>query len=74
MAAEDMTAPPKVRSRKDGAAVPLSDGDRQLLNLMQGAFPLDERPYLRVAEAAGTTEDAVLGDNARRLFGGRLAT
>ena len=67
MAAEDMTVPPKVRSRKEGAAVPLSDADRKLLNLMQGSFPLDERPYLRVAEAAGITEDRVLADVQRLL-------
>ena len=34
----------KVRSRKDGAAVPLDDLDRKLLNLMQGSFPLDAAP------------------------------
>ncbi|MEA2177862.1 MAG: hypothetical protein QOG77_1159, partial [Solirubrobacteraceae bacterium] len=27
----------KVRSRKDGSAVPLDDLDRKLLNLMQGS-------------------------------------
>jgi siroheme decarboxylase len=38
----------KARSRKDGAAVPLDDTDRRLLNLMQGSFPLEPRPYARV--------------------------
>ena len=33
-------ATPKIRSRKDGAAVPLDDVDRRLLNLMQGKFPI----------------------------------
>ena len=41
----------KVRSRKGGAAVPLDDTDKQLLNLMQGQFPLDPRPFARVAAA-----------------------
>ena len=50
----------KVRSRKDGAAVPLDDIDKQLLNLMQGSFPLDARPFTAVAELAGLTEDEVL--------------
>ena len=40
------------RSRKHGAAVPLDELDKQLLNLMQGAFPLEPRPYARVAELA----------------------
>ena len=45
---------PKTRSRKDGAAVPLSDTDRTLLNLMQGSFPLEPRPYAAVAREAGS--------------------
>jgi DNA-binding Lrp family transcriptional regulator len=50
----------KTRSRKGGAAVPLDDLDRRLLNLMQGSFPLVERPYVDVAAAAGMPEDEVL--------------
>jgi DNA-binding Lrp family transcriptional regulator len=46
-------AAPKVRSRRDGAAVALEDLDRRLLNLMQGSFPIAERPYRDVARAAG---------------------
>ena len=38
---------PKVRSRKDGAAVPLDELDKKLLNLMQGSFPLAPRPVRR---------------------------
>jgi len=30
---------PKLRSRKHGAAIHLSDVDKRLLNLMQGSFP-----------------------------------
>jgi DNA-binding Lrp family transcriptional regulator len=67
MASSDVTATPKLRSRKHGAAVPLSDRDRQLLNLMQGSFPIDERPYLRVAEQAGMSEEEVLADVQRLL-------
>jgi siroheme decarboxylase len=51
---------PKVRARKDGAAVPLDERDRRLLNLMQGSFPLEPRPYARVAELTGEPEDWVL--------------
>ena len=51
---------PKLRSRKDGAAVPLDDLDRRLLNLMQGSFPIAARPYQHVAALAETTEEDVL--------------
>jgi DNA-binding Lrp family transcriptional regulator len=50
----------KIRSRKDGAAVPMDDTDRSLLNLMQGRFPLEPRPYARVAESAEIGEDEAL--------------
>ena len=50
----------KVRSRKGGSAVPLDDTDRQLLNLMQGSFPLDPRPFARVAALAELSEEEVL--------------
>jgi DNA-binding Lrp family transcriptional regulator len=53
-------APSKVRSRKDGAAIPLDETDKKLLNLMQGRFPLVRRPYAQVAELAGVPEDEVL--------------
>jgi DNA-binding Lrp family transcriptional regulator len=67
VASVDKTAVPKIRSRNDGAAVPLSDLDRKLLNQMQGSFPLDQRPYLRVAEVLGITEEQVLSDIQRLL-------
>jgi DNA-binding Lrp family transcriptional regulator len=66
-----VTPVPKIRSRKEGAAVPLSDLDRKLLNLMQGSFPLDPRPFARVAEQAGVTEEQVLAD-VRRLLDDRI--
>jgi siroheme decarboxylase len=50
----------KVRSRKGGSAVPLDETDKQLLNLMQGSFPLDPRPFAAVAELAGLAEEEVL--------------
>jgi DNA-binding Lrp family transcriptional regulator len=50
----------KTRSRKHGAAIPLDDLDKRLLNLMQGSFPIEPRPYRRVAELAGVHEDEVL--------------
>ncbi|MGD0197622.1 MAG: Lrp/AsnC family transcriptional regulator [Solirubrobacteraceae bacterium] len=51
---------PKTRSRTDGAAIPLDDVDRKLLNLMQGSFPLEARPYGAVAQLAGITEEETL--------------
>ncbi|MGA9875857.1 MAG: Lrp/AsnC family transcriptional regulator [Solirubrobacteraceae bacterium] len=53
-------ATPKLRSRKYGAAIPLDDLDKRLLNLMQGSFPIEPRPYLRVAELAGIQESEVM--------------
>jgi DNA-binding Lrp family transcriptional regulator len=53
-------AQPKLRSRKHGAAIPLDELDKKLLNLMQGKFPIEPRPYLRVAELAEVSEDEVM--------------
>ena len=50
----------KVRSRKDGSAVPLDELDKKLLNLLQGSFPLAPRPFEHVGVLAGTTEDEVV--------------
>ena len=50
----------KTRSRKDGAAIPLEDIDRKLLNLMQGSFPIAPRPYQHVAELGGVDEAEVM--------------
>ena len=57
-------ATPKVRSRTQGAAVPLSEADKRLLNLLQSRFPLAERPFAAVAEEAEMTEDEVLDRTA----------
>jgi siroheme decarboxylase len=57
----------KVRSRKDGSAVPLDELDRKLLNLLQGSYPIASRPYAHVAELAGVPEDEVLTRTKRLL-------
>ena len=62
-----MASVDKVRSRKDGAAVPLDELDKKLLNLLQGRFPLAERPFAHVAELAGTSEEDVLARTDRLL-------
>jgi DNA-binding Lrp family transcriptional regulator len=61
----------KVRSRKDGAAVPLDELDKKLLNLLQGSFPLDPCPFAAVAGLAGAAEDEVLR-RTRRLVDERI--
>jgi len=58
---------PKLRSRKHGAAIPLDDFDKRLLNAMQGSFPIAERPFAAVAAEAGITEEQVMADVARLL-------
>jgi siroheme decarboxylase len=69
--ASDLTATPKIRSRKGGAAVPLDDFDRSLLNEMQGSFPIEPRPYAAVARALGVPEERVL-TRVRELIGDRI--
>ncbi len=54
------TATPKLRSRKHGAAIPLDELDKRLLNLMQGSFPIAPRPYARVAELAEIDEQEAM--------------
>jgi DNA-binding Lrp family transcriptional regulator len=60
-------ATPKLRSRAGGAAVPLDETDRKLLNLMQGSFPIAPRPYLAVGELSGLEEQEVMSRVSRLL-------
>jgi len=71
MATPDLTATPKLRSRKHGAAIPLDELDRRLLNLMQGSFPLEARPYAAVAKLAEVDEAEVLS-RVRHLLDQRI--
>jgi DNA-binding Lrp family transcriptional regulator len=64
-------ARPKLRSRKYGAAIPLDEVDKRVMNLMQGRFPLERRPYARVAELAEVGESDVLG-RVQRLIDERI--
>jgi siroheme decarboxylase len=61
----------KTRSRTHGAARPLTDLERKLLNLMQGRFPLEPRPYAAVAREAGITEEQAL-EMVRQLLADRI--
>jgi DNA-binding Lrp family transcriptional regulator len=51
---------PKLRSRKHGAAIPLDERDKRLLNLMQGSFPIAPRPFQHVASQAKMTEEQAM--------------
>jgi siroheme decarboxylase len=61
----------KVRSRRDGAAIPLDEADKRLLNLMQGSFALTRRPFEHVAGLAGLTADEVM-TRVKRLLEKRI--
>lgn len=62
---------PKLRSRKHGAAVELSEMDKRLLNLMQGQFPIHAHPYQHVAARAGVTEEEAMA-RVRELLEERI--
>lgn len=61
----------KVRSRRDGAAIPLDDTDRRLMNLMQSEFPLVPEPYAALAERAEIGLDELM-QRTQRLLDGRI--
>jgi siroheme decarboxylase len=62
-------AGPKLRSRKDGAAIPLDDTDRRLMNLMQSNFPLVAEPYAKLAAEAELPIDDFMARTTRLLDG-----
>jgi DNA-binding Lrp family transcriptional regulator len=61
----------KVRSRAGGAAIPLDDADKRLMNLLQSEFPLEPEPYAVIAERAELDLDDVM-DRVQRLLDGRI--
>ena len=61
----------KARSRKDGAAIPLDETDKRLMNLLQSSFPLDPEPFALVASEADLELDDVLA-RTQRLLDGRI--
>jgi siroheme decarboxylase len=61
----------KARSRKDGAAIPLDENDKRLMNLLQSSFPLDPEPFALIASEAGLELADVLA-RTRRLLGERI--
>lgn len=61
----------KARSRKDGAAIPLDETDKRLMNLLQSSFPLDPEPFALLASEAELELDDVLA-RTRRLLDERI--
>jgi DNA-binding Lrp family transcriptional regulator len=61
----------KARARKDGAAIPLDETDKRLMNLLQSRFPLDSEPFALVASEAEMELDDVL-TRTRRLLDERI--
>jgi DNA-binding Lrp family transcriptional regulator len=57
----------KARSRKDGAAIPLDETDKRLMNLLQSSFPLDPEPFALLASQADLELDDVLARTQRLL-------
>jgi len=61
----------KVRTRAAGAARALDQVDRQLLNLLQGSFALQPRPYRTIGRAAGVSETEAMA-RTQQLLRGRI--
>jgi siroheme decarboxylase len=62
---------PKLRSRSQGAAVPLDETDKRLLNALQSRFPLSPRPFETVAREAGMTEAQAM-ERTQQLLDDRI--
>ena len=64
-------ARPKLRSRKGGAAIPLDEHDKRLMNVLQSNFPLQPEPWGDIAKRA----ELPVGDamqRTQRLLDGRI--
>jgi DNA-binding Lrp family transcriptional regulator len=61
------TAKPKLRSRTGGAAIPLDETDKRLMNLLQSSYPLEERPFDLIASEAELEPDEVKTRTQRLL-------
>jgi siroheme decarboxylase len=65
------TATPKLRSRRGGAAVPLDETDKRLMNLLQSSYPLDAEPFALIASEA-ELEPAEVKARTQRLLDERI--
>ncbi|HEX2392319.1 MAG TPA: Lrp/AsnC family transcriptional regulator [Solirubrobacterales bacterium] len=61
----------KARTRRGGAAIPLDETDKRLMNLLQSSFPLDPEPFAHHATEAELELDEALA-RTRRLLEGRI--
>jgi DNA-binding Lrp family transcriptional regulator len=61
----------KARTRRGGAAIPLDETDKRLMNLLQSSFPLDPEPFALLASEAELELDEALA-RTRRLLEGRI--
>ena len=62
---------PKLRSRKGGAAIPLDETDKRIMNLMQSSFPLVAEPFTELAAMAEIDVDDFKA-RTQRLLDGRI--
>ena len=61
------TAKPKLRSREGGAAVPLDETDKRLMNLLQSSYPLEPEPFALIASEAALDVEEVKARTQRLL-------
>jgi DNA-binding Lrp family transcriptional regulator len=57
----------KVRSRKGGAAIPLDEADKHLMNLLQSSFALEPEPFALIASGAGMPPGEAMARTQRLL-------
>src|SRR4051794_32599391 len=62
---------PKVRSRAGGAAIPLDDRDKRLMNVLQSNFPLQPEPWPDIAARADMPVNEATS-RTERLLEGRI--
>ena len=65
------TAKPKLRSRVGGAAVPLDETDKRLMNLLQSSYPLAAEPFELIA-AEAELEPSEVKARTQRLLDERI--
>ena len=64
-------ATPKLRSRAGGAAIPLDDTDKHLMNLLQSSYPLAPEPFELIA-AEAELDPSEVKERTQRLLDGRI--